>query len=154
MWWSLGHGWHSWMGLGVMAPSHTRWCYLAYWGESVWCWWCVCICTGEVKMASLAFPVSSSRTLCSHPRAIKHPSFVSSFHPLPASTLSVSKPSACQAEPPSKILSQMGLFPNPSLLRSLQLRPALTLWGRISLSNGLVPACPQERSCDHTATEA
>lgn len=57
-------------------------------------------CTGGVKMASPSYPVSSIRTLCSPLLAIKHPSFVSGFHPLPTSTLSMTKPSGCQAAPP------------------------------------------------------
>ena len=34
------------------------------------------------------------------------------------------------------------VFPNPSLLRALQLGPAPTLWGSVTPSNGWVPACP------------
>ena len=36
-----------------------------------------------------------------------HPSFVSGFCPLPAFVLSVTKPSGCEAAPPSWVLSQM-----------------------------------------------
>ena len=51
----------------------------------------ICVGMGEVKMASPSFPVSGIRTLCSHQLAIRHPSFVSSFPPLPTSTLSATK---------------------------------------------------------------
>ena len=98
----LEHSWCSWSGLGVTSLLSTRWCCLAYWSGLL----CMCM---HRRMASPSHPVSSIRTLCSCPPAIKHPSFVSSFHPLPASTLSASKPSACQAAPPSQVLSQMGL---------------------------------------------
>ena len=58
---------------------------------------CVCMyaCVGEVEMASSSFIVSGIGILPSHQLAFKHPSFVLGFHLLPASTLSVSKLSAC-----------------------------------------------------------
>ena len=71
-------------------------------------------------MASTSCPVSSIRTLCSRNWQSSTPplstplSFVSSFRPLPASTLSVTKLSGCQVTPPSWVLSQMGLcLPTP-----------------------------------------
>ena len=112
-----------------------------------------CACMGQVKMTSPSFPVSSTRVLRSHRLAIKRPSFVSGFCPVPASTLSVSKPSAFQAAPPFLILSQM-VFPNPLLLRALQLGSSLTLWGRVLQNNGQVLACIWEHSGNCAAVEA
>ena len=45
------------------------------------------------------------------------------------------------------------MFPNPSLLRTQWCGPTLTLWGRVLLSNGLVPACPREHLCNFPAAE-
>ena len=39
-------------------------------------------------------------------------------------------------------ISNGAVFPNPSLLKALWRGPAPTLWGRVLLSNGQVPACP------------
>ena len=86
-------------------------------------------------MASPNSLVSGTETSCSHCPMIKHPSFVSGLHPLPASTLPVSELSACQVAPLSSFISDV-LFQNPSLQRPSWLGPMLTLWGRVSLSNG------------------
>ena len=51
-------------------------------------------------------------------------------------------------------MSDGAVFPNLSLLRALQLGLALTLWGRVSLSNGQVLGCPREHSYSHAALEA
>ena len=55
--------------------------------------------------------------LCSPGSAILHPAFVSGFRPVPAFSLSVTKPSGCQAVPPSGVLSDAAVFPDPLLLR-------------------------------------
>ena len=67
--------------------------------------------------------------------------------------LSTSKLSACQAATPSRVLSRMGLFQNPTLRRPLQLGPVPTLLGRVSLSKGRCLAGPRKRSCDCAAGE-
>ena len=104
-----------------------------------WPVWHACVCVGDVVMASPRSLVSVTGTSNSHPPVIKHPSFVSGLHPLLASTLSMSKL-------PARVLSQMGLFQNSTLQRRLWLRPVLSLWGRVSLSNGLVLAPPRKCS--------
>ena len=70
------------MGLDVTALFSTRWHCLSHWGGSVWPHTGLCACMGEVKMASLSFPVSSIRTLCSRQQAIMHPSSAASIHSL------------------------------------------------------------------------
>ena len=65
-------------------------------------------------MAPPSYPV------CSPGSAITHPSSVFSFHPLPASSLPMTKP---QALPLSQVLSQMQLF---SLAPYVQRTAALT----------------------------
>ena len=42
---------------------------------------------------------------------------------------------------------------NPTLQKPLQLGFLPTLWRRVSLSNGWVPACPRKHSCSHVATD-
>ena len=76
--------------------------------------------------------------LCSPGSAMTHPSFVSGFHPLLASTLSMNKLSGCQVTPPSWVLSW----------------PAQILSGSGLLSNGRVPAHPQECLWDRAAANA
>ena len=86
--------------------------------------------------------------LCPPWSAIMHLSFVFGFHPLPAFTLSVTKP---QAAPPSWVLPQMRLFfPTPyfwgtaALTRSAPLRVRLTeTWG----------LHPREHLWDHAAVD-
>ena len=64
-------------------------------------------------MASSSFLLSSTGTVCSHQPIIKHPSIVSALCSLPTSTLSMSKLSTCQAAPPSRVLSEIGLCLKP-----------------------------------------
>ena len=87
-----------------MAPFSTRWRCLAYWRGLAW-WTCV----GEVEMASPRSLVSGTGSSHSHRPAIKHSFFVLGLGPLIVSTLSMFKPSAWLAAPPSRVLSQMGL---------------------------------------------
>ena len=96
----------SWVGSGVTARLSTRWHCFVYWGGSVWH---SSVCIEEMEMASPSSPVSGTGTLSSNQPMIKNPSFVSGHCPLPASTLSMPKLSACQAAPPSRLLSQVGL---------------------------------------------
>ena len=66
-------------------------------------------------MVSPSYPVSSIGTLFS---PVSNCSPVSSFHPLPAFTLSVAKPSGlpgCTSL--LSFISDTAVFPNPSLLR-------------------------------------
>ena len=44
-------------------------------------------------------------------------------------------------------ISDAIVFQNPTLQRPLWLGPPPTLWGRVLLSNGRVPACPRKCSC-------
>ena len=90
-------------------------------------------------MASPSYPLSSIGTLFS--LISNHaPSFVFGFHPLLASTLSVTKP---KAAPPSRVLSQMQLF---SLTAHFQGTVAFNCSAplqRVLPSNGQVPAAPR-----------
>ena len=45
------------------------------------------------------------------------------------------------------------MFQNSTLERTLQHGPTPTLWGRVSLSNGRVPACLRKHSCNSAAAE-
>ena len=79
---------------------------------------CVCALVHalELKMASPSSLVSGMGISCLHRHAIKHFSFVLGFCPLPSFTLSVSKLSACQVAPTSRVLSLMDLcFKTPYL---------------------------------------
>ena len=72
---------------------------------------CICACVGAVKMAPPSYPV------CSTLSAIAHPSSVFSSRPLPAFSLSVTRP---QVVPLSQVLSQMRLFsPAPHFRRTV-----------------------------------
>ena len=53
----------------------------------------------------------------------------------------------------TNFISDGSVFPIPSLLRTLWLGPALTLLGRVFLSNGWVLACSREHSWVHSAAE-
>ena len=76
---------------------------------------CTCVCAEEVEMASPSSLVSGAWSSHSLWPAIKHPSFVSGLHLLPASTLSVSRLSTCHVSPPSRASSQMELcFKTPN----------------------------------------
>ena len=114
----------------------------------------VCPSVGGVKMASPSYTVSCIRTLCSPRPAIKHPSLVSSFRPLPASILSVTKPSDCQAAPPPEFYLRWAVFPNPSILRDCSFDPLRPSGGKVLLSNGQVQALPLVHLGDHAAANA
>ena len=62
--------------------------------------------------------------------AIKHPSFGSGLCPLPTSTLSVSKLSACKAALHSRVCFKIPHCRDPCA------GPVLTLWGRVSAMAG------------------
>ena len=80
------------------------------------------------------------------------PRFVSSFHLLATSTLSVTKLSACQTAPLSQVLSQMGLVSKPLTSEDpVGWACSDPLW--VLLSNGWVLTCPWECSCDCAAAE-
>ena len=127
-------------------------------------------------MASPSLLVSGTGTLRSHWPSIKHPFSVSSFRPLPASILPVSKLSACQAGPPSWVLPQMRLcFQTlnswgPCSLDPLWLSGAGSCWAMVRChlapenirvivlqqrfrDCGQVPVCPRKSSCNRTAAE-
>ena len=74
---------------------------LAYWGELLGAPRCVCACAVAVKMAPPGY------SDCSPKSAVAHPACLFSFRPLPAFSLSVTRP---QAVPLSQVLSQMRLF--------------------------------------------
>ena len=101
-------------------------------------------------MASALYPVCSPRS------AIAHPSFVFSSCPLPAFSLSETRP---QAVPLSRVLSRMRLFsPTPhfrqtvALTRSAPLREGLTeQWPNEQWPN---VGCTQERLLDPAAAGA
>ena len=78
-------------------------------------------------MASSSYPVCSPRS------AIAHLSSVFSFCPLPALSLSVTKP---QAVPLSQVWSQMRLFSPPLTSEGLRTGPIPPLCGRVSPSTG------------------
>ena len=64
----------------------------------------------------------------------------------------MSKLSASQKAPPSRVLSHMGLC-YKILQRPRWLGPTPTLWGMVSLSNGQVLAYPRKHSCGHAVAE-
>ena len=80
---------------------------------------------------------SPSHPGCSPGSAITHPSSVFSFRPLPALSLSVTRP---QAVPLSQVLSQMWLFsPAPYFRRTAALTHSAPLW------EGLTEQWPNEQ---------
>ena len=82
-------------------------------------------------MASALYPVCSPRT------AIAHPSFVFSSRPLPAFSLSETRP---QAVPLSRVLSRMRLFsPTPHFRQTVALTRSTPLW------EGLTEQWPNEQ---------
>ena len=117
---------------------------LAYWVECCGARRCVCTCAGAVKMAPPSYPVCFLRSV------IVHLSFVFSSRPLPAFSLSMTRP---QAVPLSQVLSQMWLFsPAPyfrrteALTRSAPLQEGLTKqWLKEQWPN---IGCTQERLLD------
>ena len=86
-------------------------------------------------MASPSYPVSSIGTLFSR-SAVAHLSSVFSFHPLPASSLSGTRP---QAVPLSRVLSQMLFSPAPYFQRTAALTLSASLW------EGLTEQWPNEQ---------
>ena len=112
----------------------------------------MCMC-GRRGNSFTQCPSLWHRDLRSHCSTSKHPSLAADLHPLYTSTLSMSKLSTFQVKPLSRVLSQIGLlFQSPTFQRPL-FGSALTLWGRVLLSNGQVPACLRKCSCDCTAAE-
>ena len=116
-------------------------------------WVCTYSYARKVKMASSSFLVSGTGTLRSHWPSIKHTPFSqSSVH----SPLLHCACLSCQLASSIFLLNFIldgAVFPHPSLMRPLRLGPAMLFWGRFSLSNGPVLACPKERSCDHAAAD-
>ena len=106
-------------------------------------------------MASPSSLVSAIGTSCPHQPTIKHPSFVSGLHPLPASTPSVSVSAVCLPSSTSLqcFISDGVVFQNLTLQRPLWLGRLPTLWWRVLLSTGQVPACPRKSSCDRAMAE-
>ena len=108
---------------------------------------CVCIGTGQVKMASPSFLVSSIRTLCSHQPEIEHPLLCLQLLSIPClytvHNQVISLPS-CTSLP--NFISGGAMFPNPSFLRALWLEPlgeglAEQLLGTIPLPGVLMLPC-------------
>ena len=109
----------------------------------------VCTCVGAVRVALPSFLVSGTGTLCSHPPIFKHALLC--LRPLSTPCFYTVRVQAVGLPGGTSLLNFIldgAVFSNPSLLRSQQLGPALTIWGRISLSTDQVLACPRKCSCD------
>ena len=131
-------------------------------------------CAEGVKMASPSYPVSSIRTLCSPRPAMKYPSFVSGFHPLPpfytVHNQAIRLPGGTSL---LSFISDGAVFPNPSFLRDcgfdlfwpsgggsgqIMVRCQPTPWNvhttvlqQMPRDYDLVPAHPRESSLNHVA---
>ena len=120
-----------WAGLSVMALLSTRWRCQPAGVDCCGARRCVCACAGAVKMASPSCPI------CSPGSAITHLSSVFSFCPLPAFSLSVTRP---QAVPLTRVLSQLQLF-SPTL----HFQRTATLTCSAPLQEGLTGQWPNEQ---------
>ncbi|XP_053080212.1 probable ribonuclease 11 isoform X1 [Acinonyx jubatus] len=86
--------------------------------------------------------------------AIAHLSFVSGFCPLPAFTLSMTKPSGCQAAPPLlNFISDAAVFRGPSLLRDCGFDPFCPSVGACQRAMASA-SCTQEHLWDCAAADA
>ena len=117
-----------------MTLFSTRWHCLAYWVDCFGACRCGGLCAGEVKMMSPNYPVFSIR-ICTLPDQQSSLLLVSSFCPLPASTLSMTKLSGCQVAPPPEFYLGCGCVSQTLTFEGLQLSPTPTLWGKVSPSN-------------------
>ena len=105
-------------------------------------------------MASPSFLVSGTVTSHFHQPVIKHPSLVSGLHATPqiypVHVQAVHLPGGTSLQ---SFISDDIVFQNPTLQSFLWLGSTPTLWGRVLLSNGLLPACSRKHSCYHAVAE-
>ena len=120
------------------------------WGGSVW----ACMCMHVRSENNITQPPSfwhrNSALIPTHKQAtIPCLRILSTPHFYTVCVQAVSLPDTSLPN----FISDGTVFPNPSLLRTLWLGPAPTLWERVSLSNGQMQACPREHSCDLAEAE-
>ena len=146
-------GGHSWVGLGVMALFSTRWHCLAYWGGLVWRT-CACGLCGGGGNDFTQLLILWHRNFTLSPTWYQAPLLClrlpSTPWLCPVCVQAVCLPGSTSLQ---SFISDWVVFQSPTLQRPLRLGPTLTIWGRVLLSNGQVPASPGKRSCDGAVAE-